>query len=76
MQGPAFLPSQDGFSFRNDFEYPATRLGRGAPLAQGFGLAAGMCVAALDRWCSGRPLPVLPASPPPGHPIYEEIVRR
>ena len=76
MQATGFLPSRDGFSFRNDFDYPASRLGRAAPLAPGFGLAAGMCLAALDRWQAGRPLPVLPSAPAPGDVLYEELVRR
>ena len=76
MQATGFLPSRDGFSFRNDFDYPASRLGRAAPLAPGFGLAAGMCLAALDRWQAGRPLPVLAAAPAPGEVLYEELIRR
>src|SRR5688500_8240834 len=76
MQGTGFLPSRDGFPFRNDFDYPASRLGRAAPLAAGFGLAGGMCLAALDRWQAGRPLPVPPASPAPGDVLYEELARR
>lgn len=76
MQATAFLPSRDGFSFRNDFEYPASRVGRAAALAQGYGLAGGMCLSALDRWLSGRPLPQLPTPPQPGDPLYEEFVRR
>ena len=76
MQATGFLPSRDGFSFRNDFEYPASRLGRAAPLAPGFGLAAGMCLAALDRWQAGRPLPVLATAPAPGEVLYEELIRR
>ena len=76
MQATGFLPSRDGFSFRNDFEYPASRIGRAAPLAPGFGMAGGMCLAALDRWQAGRPLPVLPGPPAPGDILYEELFRR
>lgn len=76
MEGTGFLPSRDGFPFRNDFDYPATRLGRSAPLAPGFGLAGGMCLSALDRWQAGRPLPVPPGAPEPGDVLYEELARR
>lgn len=76
MQASHFLPSRDGFPFRNDFEYPPSRVGRGAPIAQGYGLAGGMCLAALDRWLTGRPLPSPDAAPQPGQPLYEELTRR
>jgi hypothetical protein len=76
---PAFLPSRDGFAFRNAWPpAPAlqvrTRFGSiGVGNAAG-GLCGGMVFAALDYWHAGLAPP--PGQPTPDSPLYRFIVRR
>lgn len=41
-----------------------------------FGLCGGMSWAALDRFLSGRPVPVTDTAPGPGDELFSELVRR
>ncbi|HEX9108935.1 MAG TPA: hypothetical protein VF832_16930, partial [Longimicrobiales bacterium] len=73
---PPFRPSRHGFPFANEYDYSGHQLGRGAPVAATFGLGAGLCWAALDRYLGGRRIPRPLAAPQPGGPLYLELVQR
>jgi hypothetical protein len=78
-QATGFLPSRDGFAFRNTWPsvaavsiptpFGAIGIGNSAR-----GLCGGMVFAALDYWHASVPPPV--RQPPPGSPLYRFIVRR
>jgi hypothetical protein len=71
-----FRPSRHGFPFAGAFGYPGHAAGLAAPVAPGFGLAGGMCWAALDRYLSGRRLTRGIAQPEPGAPLHLELLQR
>jgi hypothetical protein len=89
VQSESFRPSVHGFACANSFTYPGANLGLGAPLAADFGLAGGLCWAALDRYLAGRPVPAptatglteaagagAGAAAGVGEELYLELVRR
>ncbi len=76
MSSTAFRPSEHGFPFDPRYEYPGTMLGLGAPLDPEFGVRAGMCWAALDRFLAGRRVPRTLDKPRPGEPLYMELMQR
>ena len=73
----AFAPRQHGLRFENAFSYQVHLLAHlpvGRPFA--FGLCGGMCLAALDYWYAGQPVPSYRRPPPPGDPLYRYLLRR
>ncbi len=76
MRAPPFVPSVHGFPFANEFTVAGGLFGLSSPLAPSFGLAAGMCWAALDRYVSGRRIPRDLTRPDAGDALYLEFVQR
>jgi hypothetical protein len=72
-----FLPSRDGFRFRNTFaNQPVLRLGALKIGRAGNGLCGGMVFAARDFFESGVPVPVDDVPPPAGSSLFCFIVLR
>lgn len=75
MVTTGFRPSEHGWAFENAFRYAPSVLGLNVPIAPDFGLCAGLCWTALDRYRAER-LPTALDAPAPGDPLYEELMQR
>jgi hypothetical protein len=78
---PSFLPSVQGFRFPNQWPSSVARVVRlgclSVPVGDtGRGLCGGMAFAARDRWERGEAGSTLTSPPPPGDPLFDEIVAR
>jgi hypothetical protein len=73
---PSFRPSAHGWPFPDDYDCPAALIGLGRPVAPEFGLAGGMCWAALDRFHAGRRISRTVRAPGPEDATYAEFVLR
>ncbi len=83
--GTCFEPAKHGFRFANRFAWPARARGwalarAGLRLvrlqADALGLCGGMCLAALDYYYAGRPIPEDNLPPRPGSPLFRYLLRR
>jgi hypothetical protein len=78
---PGFLPSRSGFRFVNRWpSHPARTIDLGPvriPIGDtARGLCGGMAFVARDRFERGQEGPPDPEPPPPGTPLFKEIVDR
>ena len=73
---PSFRPSVHGWPFADEYDCPAALIGLGRPVAPEFGLAGGMCWAALDRFHADRRIPRTVRAPGPEDATYAEFVLR
>ncbi|MEN8376874.1 MAG: hypothetical protein ABFS34_15710 [Gemmatimonadota bacterium] len=73
---PSFRPSVHGWPFPDDYDCPAALIGLGRPVAPEFGLAGGMCWAAIDRFAAGRRIPRTVHAPGAEDPLYAEFILR
>jgi hypothetical protein len=73
---PSFRPSVHGWPFPDEYDCPAALIGLGRPVAPEFGLAGGMCWAALDRFHADRRIPRTVRAPGPEDATYAEFVLR
>ncbi len=82
-----FRPAEHGFRFANRFLWPRAGQGRGWTLARAvlrllgmnttaLGLCGGMCLAALDLYHLGRPVPKRDAPPSAGDALFRYLLRR
>jgi hypothetical protein len=76
MQATPFRPSRNGFPFPNAFACPSAVLGLAQPPLPGFGLAAGMCWAALDRYFMQRRIERNMDRPANGDALHMELLLR
>lgn len=78
---PGFLPSIQGFRFRNQWPSNPARTFEIGPVRipigdTGRGLCGGMAFAARDRFHRGEPGSTVLSPPPPGDALFREIVDR
>lgn len=66
-----FVPSRDGFQFRNGFQGSIIGTGESA-----YGLCGGMSFAAADYFLANRPVPADAAAPQSGTPLFNYIYSR
>jgi hypothetical protein len=72
-----FIPSLHGFHFANNFNLTWDMFGlKGNGLSWNLGLCGGMCVTALDRFYSNKPVPVMANPPVEGTELFKEILER
>ena len=76
---PGFLPSRNGFRFANRWRSGPARTWQLGLVSLGIGdvgrgLCGGMAFAARDRFERGEAAPPDDAAPPPGSPLFREIV--